>query len=183
MTLQAVDSGLRQQAQTLGGVVAVEAHDERQADCGLAAPGQDAASDLVTARDAAEDVDQQRPHAGVRGDDVQSGGDALGARAAAHVAEVGRSAAGRADHVESAHDEPGAVAEDSHVALQGQVGDAGLPRGALPGVLVRPLGRQVRLPVQALSSTVTLASSATSRTGSSTTASGFTSTSERSRSR
>ena len=114
----------------------------------VVAPGEHAARDLVAARDAAEDVDEQRPHAVVGGDDVERGGDALGAGAAADVAEVGGRAAGGADHVERAHDQAGAVAQHADVAVEREVGDAGLARRPLAVVFVGPLGGQVGLPVQ-----------------------------------
>ena len=94
---------------------------------------QDPARDLVAARDAAEDVEEDRLHLRVGGDDLQRIDHALRVAAAAEVAEVRRPPAGERDHVERRHDEPGAVAEDADLAVELHVGDALLARGALLG--------------------------------------------------
>ena len=51
---------------------------------------QDAAGDLVAARDAAEHVEQHRPHLGVGQQHLERGHDLVGLRSAADVQEVGR---------------------------------------------------------------------------------------------
>ena len=73
---------------------------------------EDPARDLVAAGDPAEDVEQDRLHLRVAGDDLERVDDALRVAAAAEVAEVRRAAAGERDDVERRHGEPGAVAED-----------------------------------------------------------------------
>ena len=60
--------------------------------------------------------------------------DALGAAAAAEVAEVRRPAAGDDDHVDRRHRQPGAVAEDADLAVELDVGDVLLARERLERV-------------------------------------------------
>ena len=56
----------------------------------LAGRGDDAFGDHVAAHDAAEDVDQDAAHVGVREDDLEGLGDPLAGGAAADIEEVGR---------------------------------------------------------------------------------------------
>ena len=104
--------------------------------------------DLVAARDAAEDVDRERPHAGAGEDELERQRDRLGRGAAADVAEVGGAAAGRRELVERAHHETGAVADHADVAVERDEAEAGLAGAALALVRRRPKAGQVRLAPQ-----------------------------------
>ena len=115
------------------GVRAVEADDDRMLDLGPSSACEDAARDLVAARDAREDVEQDRAHLRIGADDLERVDDALRVAAAAEVAEVRGPAAGERDHVERRHDEAGSVAEDPDLAVELHVGDALLARGAFLG--------------------------------------------------
>src|SRR5204862_7068369 len=90
----------------------------------------DAPRDLVAARDAAEDVEEDRPHLAIGGDHLERVDDALRIAAAAEIAEVGRPAARQRDRVERGHNQTGAVAEYPDLALQLHVGDVLLARSA-----------------------------------------------------
>ena len=94
----------------------------------------DAARDVVAARDAAEDVEQDRAHAAaavaarVAGDDLERRGHLLGVRRAADVEEVGRLAAVVLDQVHGRHRQPGAVHDAADVAVELDVGQPLLAR-------------------------------------------------------
>src|SRR5207253_1756318 len=90
--------------------------------CGL----DDAVRHVVAARDAAEDVEEDRAHAGVGGDDPERGHDLLGIRAAADVEKVGRLTAVVLDQVHRRHREPRAVDAAADGAVQLDEGQAGL---------------------------------------------------------
>ena len=110
--------GLREEPAALDVVRAVEAHDERDVGVELGERLDQAARDLVAARDAAEDVEEDRLDLRVGEHHLDGGRDRLGVRAAARVEEVRRLAARLRDDVERAHHEPGAVAEDADVAVE-----------------------------------------------------------------
>ena len=125
------------------GVRAVEADDERQLEPHLLERLQDPARDLVAARDAAEDVEEDRLHLRVARDHGERVDDALRVAAAAEVAEVGRAAAGEGDDVDRRHRQPGAVTAHAHLAVELDVGDvlrAGERLERVGGVLVAHLG-------------------------------------------
>jgi hypothetical protein len=91
-----VDVGRRGVGQELAALVvvgAVQPHDHRQRDVQPLERGQDALGDLVAAGDAAEDVEQHRPHLRVGEQHLHRGGDRRRLGAAAHVQEVGGVAA------------------------------------------------------------------------------------------
>ena len=94
--------GLRQQRAALLVVRAVEPHDERHLGLDLVERLDQALGDLVAARDAAEDVEQDGLDLLVGEDHLDRAGDRLGLRAAAGVEEVRRLAAGLGDDVERA---------------------------------------------------------------------------------
>ena len=95
---------------------------------------EDPARDLVAARDAAEDVEEDRADLAVARDHLERVDDALRVAAAAEVAEVRRPAAGDDDDVDGRHREPGAVAEDPDRAVELHVRDALLARERLERV-------------------------------------------------
>ena len=97
---------------------------------------EDAARDLVAARDAAEDVEEDRAHLVVARDHLERSDDAGGRAAAAEVAEVRGPPAGDDDHVDGRHREAGAVAEDPDRAVELHVDDA-----ALAGERLERVGR------------------------------------------
>ena len=70
-------------------------------------------------------------HLRVAGDHLERVDHALGAAAAAEVAEVRGLAAGHDDHVDGRHREPGAVADNADGAVELHVGDALLARECL----------------------------------------------------
>ena len=132
------------------GVRPVEPHDDGLVDPHLVERLEDPARDLVAARDAAEDVEEDRLHLGIARDDLQRVHDALRVAAAAQVAEVRRPAARVRDHVQRGHDQAGAVAEDPDLAVELHVNHVLLARGALLGrigVEVAHLG-DVRMAVE-----------------------------------
>ena len=86
--------GVGEDPPPLLGVRAVEADDDRQLDLHLVERLQDAARDLVAARDPAEDVEEDRLHLRVARDHLERVDDALRVAAAAEVAEVRGPAAG-----------------------------------------------------------------------------------------
>jgi hypothetical protein len=130
---------VRQDLAALLVVRPVEPHHERHLHLDLLERRDQAACDLVAAGDAAEDVEQHRADLGVGEDHLDCVHDRLGLGAAAGVEEVGRLAARLGHHVEGGHDEPGAVAEDAHVAVELHVGEAAL----LGHLLLRVLGARV----------------------------------------
>src|SRR6185503_1039875 len=69
-------------------------------------------------QDAAEDVDEDSLHAGIRGEDPEGVLDLLGRGAAADVEEVGRLAARELDDVHGGHGQAGAVHHAPDVAVQ-----------------------------------------------------------------
>src|SRR3989449_2756634 len=109
--------------------------------------------DVAAARDAAEDVEENRAHAGVGRDDPERGHALLGIRAAADVEKVGRLTAVVLDQVHRGHREPGAVdaAADGAVQLdEGQAGLAGCDLGGRFGLWIaqrRDLGSPFELVV------------------------------------
>ena len=105
----------------------------------------DAVRDLFTLRDAAEDVDEDRPHVRVVVDDLERAGHHVGVGAAADVEEVGGLAADLVDDVDGAHGETGAVGDDADVAVEPDVLQPLLVRGLL--ALVPHLRRVVLLVV------------------------------------
>ena len=126
--------GVREDLPALLGVRAVEADDDRRRDLHALERFEDAARDLVAARDPAEDVEEDRLHLRVLRDHLERVDDALGAAAAAEVAEVRGLAAGDDHDVDRRHREPGAVAEDADRAVELDVGDALLARERLERV-------------------------------------------------
>src|SRR5258708_12663095 len=76
---------------------------------------EDPARDLVAARDAAEDVEEDRLDLRIAGDHLERVDDALRRAAAAEVAEVRRPATDVLDDVDLRHREPRAVPPDAHV--------------------------------------------------------------------
>src|SRR3712207_1405361 len=117
--------GLGEDPPALLDVVAVEPDDQR---LGRLVAEQlqrvhDAVGDLVAGGDPAEHVDEDALHGGVGQDDVQPVGHHLGRGATTDVEEVGRLHAaelltGVRDDVQGAHHQPGAVADDAHLALE-----------------------------------------------------------------
>ena len=95
---------------------------------------EDAARDLVAARDPAEDVEEDRLDLRVARDHLERVDDAFGVAAAAEVAEVRGAAAGHDDDVDRRHREARAVAEDPDVAVELHVDDALLARERLERV-------------------------------------------------
>src|SRR5271165_2804101 len=90
---------------------------------------------FVAARDAAEDVDEQRFHFGIGGHDVDGFAHDVRLGAAADIEEVRRLAACGFDRIECAHHEPGAVADDAHVAIEMDVRETDLARAFLERVV------------------------------------------------
>ena len=111
-----VEAGLPQHRPALLLVVALHAHDHRHLHRQVAHRGDDALGEDVAAQDAAEDVDEDRLHVGVGEQDAEGVLDLLGARAAAHVEEVGGRAAGQLDDVHGGHGEAGPVHHAADVA-------------------------------------------------------------------
>ena len=120
----------------------VQAHHDRQRRAQSVERGQEPLGHLVAAGDATEDVDQERLHLVVGQEHLERGDHVVGLRAAAGVEEVRRAAARQGDHVERAHDEAGAVAEDADVAVELDVGDAPLLRHPLLRVRRDRLGQR-----------------------------------------
>ena len=83
-----------------------------------------AAGHLVAARDAAEDVDEDRPDARVREDQPQRGSHLVGSRATADVEEVGRLAAGALDQVHGRHGQSRAVDHAADGAVEADEAEA-----------------------------------------------------------
>ena len=84
----------------------------------------DAVRDFFALGDAAEDVDEDRPHVRVVVDDLERARHDVGVRAAADVEEVRRAAADLVDDVDRAHREPGAVGDDADRAVEPDVLEA-----------------------------------------------------------
>ena len=135
LEMQVGQVGVGQQAESLLGVGAVQADDERHVDLDPPEGLDDPLGDLVAAGDAAEDVEEDRDHLRVGGDHLERVDDRVGLGATAGVEEVGGTAPGLGDDVEGGHAEAGAVAEDADVAVELHVGEALLLRHALLGVL------------------------------------------------
>ena len=125
--------GLLEQSPSLLRVRPVEPDDDRVADLHPVERREDPARHLVAARDPAEDVEQDGFDLRVGGDDLERVDHALGVPPAPEVAEVRRAAAGKRDHVQRGHDQPGAVPEDADLAVELHVGDALLAGEALLG--------------------------------------------------
>ena len=100
------------------GVGAHDAHHHGHVARLLRARLDEAAGDLVAARDAAEDVDQDRPHRGVGEDEAHRRRDLVRAGAATDVQEVGGLAAGPLDEVHRGHRQAGAVDHAADGALE-----------------------------------------------------------------
>src|SRR3954453_255384 len=139
LDMQALEGGLGQQAPALLVVRAVETDDERHRRLDDLERLDQALGHLVTAGDAAEDVEQHRLDLGVGEDHLDRRDDRVGLRAAAGVEEVRGLPADLGDDVERRHHEPGAVAEDPDVAVELDVGQAAL----LGHLLLRILRRRV----------------------------------------
>ena len=82
----------------------------------------------VAAGDAAEDIDEDRAHVRVGGDEAERLGHLIGAGAAADVEEVGRLAAVELHRVHRGHRQPGAIDDAADVAVELDERDAGLAR-------------------------------------------------------
>ena len=82
----------------------------------------DPPGDLVAPRDAAEDVDEDRPDPGLPLDDVQGGPHPVRRRAAPDVQKVGRPPAEVRQEVQRAHHQARTVADDGDVPVQFHVG-------------------------------------------------------------
>ncbi len=111
------------------------AHHQRLGDLQLVAGGDDPLGDLVAARDAAEDVDEDAAHLGIEQHHLERVAHLLGAGAAADVEEVGGLAALLLDQVERVHHQAGAVADDADVAVEVDVGEPAPLRLHLEGVV------------------------------------------------
>ena len=118
----------------LVGVGAVEADHDRRVDLHPLERLHDAVGDLFALGDAAEDVDEDRPHVGVVVDDLERAGHHVGVGAAADVEEVGRAATDLVDDVDGAHREPGAVGDHADRAVEPDVLQALLVRELLARV-------------------------------------------------
>src|SRR5712691_4113748 len=86
--------------------------------------GKDPLRDLVAARDAPEDVDEDALHLGVREHDLERRAPHRFPRAAADIEEVRGVPAGALHRVERRHDQAGAVADDPNVAVELDVAEA-----------------------------------------------------------
>src|ERR1039458_8746278 len=151
-----------QDAASLGCVVTVQPHHDRVVHLLAALPeqadgGNDAFRDRVAGGDAAEHVDQDTADRCVGQHDLQAVGHHLGGSPAADVEEVRRLdpaelLARLGHHVQRGHDQPGAVADDPHLAVELHVVEVlglgpglqrvGRPRVSEPG-MVLPEGRVV----------------------------------------
>ena len=125
-------------------VGAHDAHDHRHVALLHGACLDQAAGDLVAARDAAEDVDQDRAHAVVGEDEAHRRGDLVGLGAAADVEEVGRLAAGALDQVHRGHGQAGAVDHAADRAVELDERQALLARGHVDGILLVDVAHQLR---------------------------------------
>src|SRR5690606_8036897 len=103
------------------GVGAVEANHDRDRDVHPAHSGDDAVGDFLTLGDAAEDVDEDRLHGRVVGDDLEGTGHDLGVGAAADVEEVGGLATHLVDDVDGRHGQAGAVGDHTDAAFETDV--------------------------------------------------------------
>ena len=121
--MQVRGSGLGEDPPALLGVRAVEADDHRKLELHLVERLQDPARDLVAARDAAEDVEEDRLHLRILRDHGERIDDSLRVAAAAEVTEVGGPASREGDHVDRRHRQSGAVAADADLAVELHVGD------------------------------------------------------------
>ena len=145
-----------------GGVVAVEADDERFGQLDGFQGLDDAVGDRVAGGDAAEDVDEDGLHGRVGEDDGEAVGHDLGGGAAADVEEVGGAGAAAGDDVEGGHDQARAVADDADLAVELDVVEALGGGRRLQRVVVRRRSSapQRACRKRALSSRVTLPSRA-----------------------
>src|SRR5581483_2608986 len=141
-------AGALQQGQPLGGAGAGHADDDR--DLHLDAPGrlEHAARYLFAAAEATEDVDQDDLYVAIEEHDLQRLAHQVRLGATANVQEIGGPAAVAGHHVQRAHHQSGAVADDAHVAIQVDVGDAAAVGLRLDRVLLRLLlvAEQVLVP-------------------------------------
>jgi hypothetical protein len=90
-------------------VGALQAHHQRYVERNLARGRDHAFGDHVATHDAAENVDQDALHVGVREDDLERRGNPLLGGTAADVEEVCRRAAAQLDDVHGRHGQPGAI--------------------------------------------------------------------------
>ena len=107
----------------------------------------DPASDLVAARDAAEDVDEDRPDVRVVEDDPERGGHAIRLGAAADVEEVRRLATGKLDKVHRRHRQARPVDHAPDRAVELDEADAGLAGGDLRWLLLVEVAHRLELRV------------------------------------
>ena len=114
-------------------------------DLELAGGGDDAVGHVVGPGDAAEDVEEDRLHVRVGGDDLERVDDLLRARAAADVEEVGRLAAVVLHQVHRGHREPGAVHHAAHVAVELDEREVGPARRRLARLLGRVVAQHAEV--------------------------------------
>ena len=107
------DAASAEDRPALVGVGPVEADHDRPRQVEALQRLDDALGHQVAAGDAAEDVDQHRPHRRILGEHVESVADGVGPGAAADVEEVGGRPADQRHHVERGHDQAGPVADDA----------------------------------------------------------------------
>ena len=131
-----VDPGARQDRLALLHIGAFEADNKRQFERDLPRGGDDALGDHVAAHDAAEDVDQDAAHVGVREDDFEGLGHPLAGGAAADIEEVGGLRAVQLDDVHGRHGESRAVDHAADVAVELDVAQLVLGCRALRRVLL-----------------------------------------------
>ena len=139
--------GLGEDRLGLLGVGADDADDHRHVARQRLARLDDAAGDLVAAGDAAEDVDEDRPHVRVVEDDPERRGHAIGLGAAADVEEVRRLAAGELDEVHRGHRQAGAVDHAADRAVELDEADAGLARRDLRRLLLVEVAHRLEVGV------------------------------------
>ena len=150
-------------------VGAGEPDDDRHLDLELAGGGDDAVGDVVGAGDAAEDVEEDRLHVRIGGDDLERVDDLLRVRAAADVEEVGRLAAVVLHQVHRRHREAGAVHHAADVAVELDEREVGAcappPRSAPRPISSRSTPRSGRRSSSLSSMTILASSASTSPVG------------------
>ena len=133
--------GLLQQTATLDVVGPVQTYHKRHRWFYVLERGDQPPCDLVAARDAAEDVEQDGLDGVVGEQQIDRLLDLLGVRAAAGVEEVRGRAARLGDDVQRRHHQARAVAEDADVAVELDVLDALFLGSTLDRVFVLAVGR------------------------------------------
>ena len=118
----------------LVGVGAVEADHDRRVDLHPIERLHDPVRHFFALRDAAEDVDEDRPHVGVAGDHLERAGHHVGVRATADVEEVRGRPADLVHDVDGAHREPGAVRDHADESVEPDVLQPALVRELLARV-------------------------------------------------